>query len=224
MTTTEDAKPLSSSAAAQSAFIGLAAYASLGAFSLLAHDAARSPDVATRLRLARMAAAELAEFDLAEELLRARGEDPIRMVSQYAGILDGFLKRAEPRDWWERLMRTYVGFNLLEDLVRDLCKSLPADLHEQLHGSVGVSGHADLIAELLLPEVEADPTLASRLALWGRRVVGEAISLAHRILAERPELVELLDGEDDPAARVRALVARLQANHSRRMGRLGLTS
>lgn len=212
--------PASPSPDAVRNLLGLVGYSSLGSFALLAQDAAAAPDINTRIRLSRLAASELAEISVIEEML---GGDHEVMVA-FAPVLKEFLVRAEPGDWWELLMRSYVGFNLLEDLLRELCNGLPDDVAVRVQPLVGVSGHADFVAETLLPILAVDEKLASRLALWGRRVVGEAMSLVHRLFQEWPVLAELLPGDGEPAAREAALIGRLQAEHARRLGRLQLTS
>ena len=70
--------------------------------------------------------------------------------------------------------------------------------------------------------IEADPRLAGRLALWGRRLVGEALSQAQRVAAERDALAALLVGgmshRGADLAEVGRMFARLTENHTRRMG------
>ncbi|NKX50165.1 hypothetical protein HER39_06195, partial [Arthrobacter deserti] len=68
--------------------------------------------------------------------------------------------------------------------------------------------------------------LASRLALWGRRLVGEALTQARRVASEHQFLGALLHQADPAAwkAATEALFAQLTGNHSRRMNALGLTS
>lgn len=210
--------------AAVRSFVGLAGYASLGSFSLLAQDAGKSPDIATRLRLSRMAAAELDETDFLEPIIERHGGNAPDVVGKFAPIINDFLVRAEPRDWWERIMRSYVGFNLLHDLLHELSEGLDEDFRDRVREAAGVPGHADFVAEQLEPVLANDDKLASRLALWGRRVVGEGITLVRRLFREHPELADLLPGEGDASAREAALLGRLQTSHARRLGRLKLTS
>jgi hypothetical protein len=65
--------------------------------------------------------------------------------------------------------------------------------------------------------------------LWGRRLLGEALTQAQRVGYEHAFLTELIteadSGADDAAARerVRSLTSELAENHSRRMVQLGLS-
>ena len=74
----------------------------------------------------------------------------------------------------------------------------------------------------------ADDVLASRLALWGRRLVGEALGVVQTVLAAHPELLRLatVDPADADAGADRSpkLFGQLTAEHTRRMARLGLTA
>ena len=76
--------------------------------------------------------------------------------------------------------------------------------------------------------IEADPRVAGRLALWGRRLVGEALSQAQRVAADREALTSLLTGTVDrpglDLAAVSRMFSRLIENHTRRMTRLSLQS
>jgi hypothetical protein len=71
-----------------------------------------------------------------------------------------------------------------------------------------------------------DPRLSSRLALWGRRLVGEALTQAQRVVLERAVLGGLLQDTEQGVYEdeVKTLFASLTRNHSRRMSRLGLTA
>ena len=70
--------------------------------------------------------------------------------------------------------------------------------------------------------------MAGRLALRGRRRVGEALSQAQRVAADRDALSALLvGGADRPGvdlAEIGRMLARLTDNHTRRMQELGLAA
>ena len=52
-----------------------------------------------------------------------------------------------------------------------------------------VSARFDEVVDRVRAAINADPRVGGRLALWGRRLVGEALSQAQRVAAERDALV-----------------------------------
>ena len=56
------------------------------------------------------------------------------------------------------------------------------------------TGQADFAVTVVREAIAADPRLAGRLALWGRRLVGEAITQAQRVGVERDALASILVG------------------------------
>jgi LPS sulfotransferase NodH len=65
--------------------------------------------------------------------------------------------------------------------------------------------------------IEANPHLASRLAMWGRRLVGDTLLMARAALA-------LPDNTAPDDARLEPVFTELIAAHTRRMDDLGLTA
>ncbi len=76
--------------------------------------------------------------------------------------------------------------------------------------------------------IATDPTTGGRLALWGRRLMGEALTQAQRVAAEREALSALLaGGVDRPGldlAAIGRMFTRLTERHAERMAELGLDS
>jgi LPS sulfotransferase NodH len=75
---------------------------------------------------------------------------------------------------------------------------------------------AETVAEILSASIEADPRLASRLALWGRRLVGDTLLVARAAISASHE------SADDE--RLEPVFTELIAAHTRRMDALGLTA
>ena len=73
-----------------------------------------------------------------------------------------------------------------------------------------------------------DPRVGGRLALWGRRLMGEALTQAQRVAAERDALTALLaGGVDRPGmdlAAIGRMFTRLTERHAERMAELGLSA
>jgi hypothetical protein len=86
--------------------------------------------------------------------------------------------------------------------------------------------HADYVVQKVRHAIDADRKVAGRLALWGRRLVGEALSQAQRVAAERDALTSLLTGTVDrpgmDLAAISRMFSRLIETHTKRMAKLGL--
>ena len=61
-----------------------------------------------------------------------------------------------------------------------------------------------------------------RLALWSRRLLGEAITQAQYVMADHDELVDLVMSGGEGLAKMTEFFDRLQRTHSARMHELGL--
>ena len=94
--------------------------------------------------------------------------------------------------------------------------------------SLSDAGQSRFVVDRVRAAIAADPRIGGRLALWGRRLMGEALSQAQRVAAERDALTALLaGGVDRPGmdlAAIGRLFARLAENHSMRMDALGLAA
>jgi hypothetical protein len=91
---------------------------------------------------------------------------------------------------------------------------------EQIQADEEATG---VLRERLKTALADDPRLASRLALWARRLLGEALTQAQRVSFEHAFVGGLVGADEDGSRElVRGLMAELAANHSRRMTALGL--
>ena len=90
-------------------------------------------------------------------------------------------------------------------------------------------GRTDVIIDAVRREIRANRHLAGPLALWGRRLMGEALTQGQVVATERDALVELILGTSHsrPGAdlsEMSAIMQRLTDAHSQRMARLGLAA
>ena len=84
------------------------------------------------------------------------------------------------------------------------------------------TGHTAFAVREVRAAIAADRQVAGRLALWARRLVGEAITQAQAVVAERDELGELImEGMGDLGG-LAGLTERITSAHSARMRALGL--
>lgn len=204
--------------------LGILAYGELASFSRLADDALYAPDLRGQLTLSRMASGELSHLDVIEQLVTRLGGDLETVMAASSDILGDFDARTTPRDWWERLIKTYVGYGLVLDFQREVSVRLDPEVRAVVDDVLADNGYADFVVSVLEPVLATDTQLGSRLALWGRRVVGEALNVAQTTLMRHPSLVLLLTGGQDDEAEATKMLNRLAGGHARRMDRLGLTA
>lgn len=202
---------------------GLLGYGQLLAFSRLAEDAPHAPALADRLVLSRMAAGELAQLEDLQQYVNYRGGDLAAAMGHFHGVLGDLDARTAPQDWPERLMRMYIGYGIVADFQREVSAGLDERSRTVAQGALATNGFDDYVVSVLRPMIDADSRHAARLALWGRRVVGEALSLAQHALVHHRLLADLLHAAR-PGEDTAALLARLERGHSLRMERLGLAA
>jgi hypothetical protein len=204
--------------------LGVLAYAELTAFDRLAEDARMAPSLTGRAALARMAAAEIGHHHRLTERLAELGADPEGAMAPFVSALDTFHESTRPHTWLEGLVKAYVGDGLAADFYREIAQFLPDPDRALVQEVLADTGHADFAVREVRAAIAQDRRVAGRLALWARRLVGEAISQTQHVLADRDSLMRLLmEGTGDLAA-VGALITRITDRHAERMAALGLDS
>ncbi len=208
--------------------LGVLAVGELTAFERLAQDATLAPTIGDKAALAAMAVAEFNHFACLRDRLVALGADPERAMAPFLPALEAFHERTAPNDWLEGLVKAYVGDGIAEDFYREITAYVDPSTRELVLAVLEDTGHAEFVVGKVRAAISADPRLAGRLALWGRRLVGEALSQAQRVAAEREGLSQLLVGDvDHPGAdlaEIGRMLARLTEAHGRRMAALGLSA
>ncbi|MDA8369598.1 MAG: ferritin-like fold-containing protein [Nocardiopsaceae bacterium] len=172
--------------------LGLLAYAELVGFFRLSDDAERAPTLAGKGELAGLAATEYAHYKRLRDHLAGLGIDPEAAMEPFVAPLDAWHARTEPQSWLESLVKAYVGDGIAGDFYRQVAQLADDETGELVAGVVSESGRAEFVAAQVRAAVEQDPTIAGRLSLWARRLVGEALSQAQVVAASRVELAALL--------------------------------
>jgi hypothetical protein len=206
--------------------LGAVAYGELAAFDRLAEDARLAPELADRVEMTGMAATQYAHFRLAGDRIVELGGDVLAAMEPYRRPFEEFHALTRPRTWYEGLLKAYIGDGMAGDFYREVSDLADDRTRELVHEVLATEAYDDFVVQRVRAAIEADPDIAGRLALWGRRLVGEAMSQAQRVLAERPTLTDLLAGavEGNSLTEISRMTGRLVENHTARMARLGLSS
>lgn len=205
--------------------LGVLAYGELTAFERLATDARLAPTIADKHALASMAAAEFSHYRSLYDHLTSAGVDPEEAMRPFVAPLDEFHDSTPPNDWLEGLIKAYVGDGLATDFYREVAAFVQDSATRGLIlETLADTGQASFAVAKVREATAADPAMAGRLALWARRLVGEALIQAQRVAVERDALTELLvGGSGGDLAGIARLLSRLTDNHTARMQALGLS-
>lgn len=206
--------------------LGAIAYGEISAFERLVEDSKLAPTLEDKLAMGRMACHEFAHLELLQARIAELGADPFAAMAPFKAALDLFHTHTAPADFHEGLVKAYVGDGMAADFYREIAAYLDPRTRDVVISSLADSGHAAFVIARVQAAITADHKLGGRLALWGRRLMGEALIQAQRVAAERDALSALLaGGVDRPAldlAAIGRMFARITELHAERMAKLGL--
>jgi hypothetical protein len=203
--------------------LGLLAYASLVAFFQLSDDAALATSIDDKAALAEMAVAEFGHFRLLRDQINRMQAEPAAAMQPFVEVIDAFHARTVPADWLEGLVKAYVGDGIAADFYRAVTELLDPPTKALVVEVLADTPHAEFAIARVRAAIAADPRVAGRLALWARRLMGEALGQAHRVAAEREPLARLLaGGTASQLGEIGRMFARFTDAHAQRMAALGL--
>ena len=208
--------------------LGTLAYGELSAFLRLAGDADFAPTLSAKAALSGLAVVEFGHFEQLCDRLRELGAEPEAAMAPFVAPLDAFHERTTPTTWLESLVKYHVGDGIASDFYREVSRYLDPRTRDVVVRAMAVDDRAAFVVQEVRRGIAAEPAQAGRLALWGRRLVGEALTQAQRVAADREAFEDLLVGTGDvPGAGLAGLVAmfdRITERHTQRMTELGLNA
>jgi len=198
-------------------FLARAAYVQLTIFEDLAHAVTIAPTTRAKAVLAAATSASLARHSSIIAELAALGVDAGEAMERHRAVVDRFQRLTQGNDWTETALTCHLAGGFLDDLFAALAEGLPAELAERVRAAYRPRpADAEFVA-LLSAAMSENPRLAPRLALWGRRILGDALLVAR-------DALNLGRGDVREEQRVEPAFSELIAQHTRRMDALGLSA
>ena len=204
--------------------LGVLAYGELSAFDRMAADARMAPTTALRAALSEVAALEMGHYRKLVSRITELGADPQQAMAPFIEAVETFHHRTEPRTWGEALVKAYVGDGLAADFYLEIAQYVDDSTRQLVTEALADSGNAEFAIREVGALISIDPTAASRLSLWARRLVGEAITQAQRVAAERDALTMLIVGGVGDLTGISQLTDRIMGKHTQRMTAIGLSN
>lgn len=204
--------------------LGLLAFGELSAFDRMAADSRLAPDVERRAAMAQVAASEIANYQLLADRIRELGSEPEAAMAPFVTAVTDFHDSTAPRDWLEGLVKAYVGDAIAYDFHREVAEFLEPRDRDLVRDVLPPAKDTAFLVREIKAVIDEDDAVAGRLALWARRLVGEALTQAQRVASESDGLTDLIVlGAGDLQA-VGELLKRLTGNHAERMRAIGLNN
>lgn len=201
-------------------YLGRAGYVQLSLFENLGRVIATAPTTAAKTELGRAAELSITKHRAVVAELERRGLDPAAAMEPYAAAVEEFERLTRGVDWYENLLTCYLAAGFLDDFFVALADGIDEEAAQRVAAVLADrSGETIMLGQLALG-IDESPRLASRLALWGRRLVGDIMLVARRALhLDRARTGPVSDDE-----RLEPVFTELIASHTRRMDALGLSA
>ncbi|MET8779670.1 ferritin-like fold-containing protein [Nocardia sp. NPDC050713] len=198
------------------------AYGEISAFYRLAEEAKLSPTLRGKVAVAKMAAAEMDHFKTLEAALADRGVEVFDAMAPFVRALDAYHASTDPSTWLESMVKFYVGDGIAADFYGEIAGALAPEVATVVHDVLAETSHSEFVVEEVRRAVSTSRSERDRLTLWGRRLLGEAITQAQYVMAQRDELTDLVLTATGDLNGIAALFERMQTSHAERMAVLGI--
>ncbi|NKV11100.1 hydroxylase [Rhodococcus hoagii] len=198
------------------------AYGEISAFYRLAEDARMAPTLAGTGRAREHGRRRDGALRDAAQGAHGPGIEVYAAMDPFVRALDAYHASTDPSTWLESLVKAYVGDGIAADFYLEIAHSLDPTVGGIVREVLAEVGHSEFVVQEVRAAVAASKSEKDRLMLWGRRLLGEAITQAQFVLARREDLTDLVMTATGSLNGVAALFDNMQAKHAERMAVLGL--
>ncbi|WP_413319224.1 ferritin-like fold-containing protein [Agrococcus sp. 1P02AA] len=180
----------------------------------------QAPTLDARTELAEVVRMHASRASAFARILEGEGVDPEEAIGPFVESIHQFSRAIEGADWYEQLLAIHVASGLLEDFFVAIVPGLPEqDQDAMLRALRGESAHPHLV-RLLRQAIDATPRLSDRMAVWGRRLVGDTLLQMYLAVNGLDETGRAVPSQK----RLEPAFNDIVASHTRRMDELGLTA
>ncbi|MEY4349276.1 MAG: hypothetical protein RL719_573 [Actinomycetota bacterium] len=215
-------------------FLGQLAYLQLSQFEILTNELKFSPNTQYKAELSEAAAKSFEKYRGIARILAGLAMDTTDAMDPFTERIQTFHSRTAGIDWFEAIIKVYLVSGFLDDFYRRLSVGLPADIRADVEKALNDKTFEKFAKRVLIESMASDPQLASRLAVWGRRLMGDVLlelraAFDNRKLAGVPKTKTLTLAEERAVnlqsySKLEPLVSELMAAHTLRMDALGLAA
>ena len=215
-------------------YLGQLAYLLLSNFEILTNELKYSPTTQYKAELSEAAAKSIEKYRTISKKLVGLGFDVTDSMDPFTERVDTFHSRTAGIDWYESVIKIYLVSGLLDDFYGRLAAGLNKELREAVEKALSDKTFEKFAKKVLVEGMAGNPQLESRLALWGRRLMGDVllevraafdnrklagIDKASKLTLEQERKVNL-----ESYSKIEPLVTEMIAAHSLRMDAVGLTA
>jgi len=215
-------------------FLGQLGYLKLTEFEILTNELKFSPNTTYKAELSEAAAKCFEKYRAVASIIASQGLDATDVMDPYTERIGTFHSRTAGLDWYETVVKVYLVSGLLDDFYRRLAVGLPETLEAQVVEALADETFSSFAKRVLVESMADNEQLKSRLAVWGRRLMGDVLlelraAFDNRKLAGVSKGAKLSLAEEREVnlsaySKLEPLVTELIAAHSLRMDAIGLAA
>lgn len=215
-------------------YLGQLAYLLLSNFEILTNELKYSPTTSYKAELSEIAAKSFEKYRTVSKQISALGFDVTDSMDPFTERIETFHSKTAGIDWHESIIKIYLVSGLLDDFYTRLAIGLPKEIRESVEKALSDKSFEKYAQKVLRESMTKDPQLESRLALWGRRLMGDALlevraAFDNRKLAGVEKGAKLsLDQERAvnlaAYSKIEPLISEMISAHTLRMDALGLSA
>jgi hypothetical protein len=215
-------------------YLGQLAYLLLSNFEILTNELKYSPTTAYKADLSEAAAKSFEKYRTVSKKLTGLGFDVTDSMDPFVERIDTFHSRTAGIDWYESVIKIYLVSGLLDDFYRRLAVGLPKEIREDVEKALSDKTFEKFAKRVLIEGMAGNESLESRLALWGRRLMGDVLlevraAFDNKKLAGADKQAKLTIEQErkinlESYSKIEPLVTEMIAAHSLRMDAVGLTA